>query len=226
MSKSFITDEQEPLTFEVIDRKIEDHRAAIIQLQRSRNSLVPIAMLPPEILGRIFIFYVLCNGTTPVKDTDFYYPAGVGPQVDVSRSWINVTYVSHHWRETALNNPEMWSYWGKTSPGFCEVLVQRSKSAPVHVRLALAYQKQIAMLSHMFSPRSVRERVKELHLSGYASTLDGALDYFDASPSENPEDTYMPIQSLRISVVSHSSGVSTLPSAFTSCQLPQLTRLS
>ena len=72
--------------------------SATIRLQRRRNSLVPIARLPPEVLSSVVLINVL-DGKTP-----FTYKFNPKPPSD---RWLNVTFVCHHWREVALNYPRI-----------------------------------------------------------------------------------------------------------------------
>ena len=71
----------------------------IIRLKRTRNSLLNIARIPPEILGYIFRF-----NTTRGTDRGCY--AGL------QRDSYNFLLVCHHWFEVARHTPELWSFWG------------------------------------------------------------------------------------------------------------------
>ena len=81
-----------------LEKQIEEHERAIIQLKRTRNSLLNVSTLPPEILGRIFRWNVVPEG-------DF---AGLG------RRSYNFLLVCHHWLEVASHNPELWCSWGNS----------------------------------------------------------------------------------------------------------------
>jgi hypothetical protein len=72
--------------------------AEIIRLKRTRNSLLNIARIPPEILGHIFHFNITEDG-----DPDF---AGI------PKGSYNFLLVCHHWSQVALRTPELWSSWG------------------------------------------------------------------------------------------------------------------
>ena len=46
----------------VLDKKIEEYERAIVKLKRTRNSLLSVMTLPPEILGSIFHWSVIPDG--------------------------------------------------------------------------------------------------------------------------------------------------------------------
>ena len=69
-----------------LENQINEHERVLIQLKRSRNSLLNVStLLPPEILGNIF-----CWNATP--DGDFG---------GLSRGSYNFPLVCHHWFEVA-----------------------------------------------------------------------------------------------------------------------------
>jgi hypothetical protein len=72
--------------------------AEIIRLKRTRNSLLNVARIPPEILGHIFRFNITEDG-----DPDF---AGI------PKGSYKFLLVCHHWFQVALRTPELWSSWG------------------------------------------------------------------------------------------------------------------
>ena len=73
--------------------------AQIIQLKRTRNSLLNITRIPPEILGHIFRF-----------NTD----AGHRHFADVPKGSYNFLLVCHHWFQVALRTPGLWTSWGNS----------------------------------------------------------------------------------------------------------------
>jgi len=72
--------------------------AEIIRLKRTRNSLLNIARIPPEILGHIFRFDV-----AEVGDPHF---------AEIPRGSYNFLLVCHRWFQVALRTPELWTSWG------------------------------------------------------------------------------------------------------------------
>jgi hypothetical protein len=73
----------------------------IIQLKRSRNSLLNVTRIPPEVLGHIFHF----NVKPKASDGPF---AGLGER---SHNFLRVC---HHWSEVSRRTPELWSFWGNS----------------------------------------------------------------------------------------------------------------
>jgi len=85
----------------VLDERIKETTAEITRLKRSRNSLLNIARVPPEILGHIFRFNVA---------PEF----GDGRFATVRGDAYDFLLVCHHWFEVARRTPELWSFWGNS----------------------------------------------------------------------------------------------------------------
>ena len=82
-----------------LEKRIKEGTGDIIQLKRTRNSLLNISTrVPPEILGYIFRWNVI-----PVGDFD-----------GLVKGSYNFVLVCHHWFEVASSTPELWSFWGNT----------------------------------------------------------------------------------------------------------------
>jgi len=85
-----------------LEKQIEEHEGherVIIQLKRTRNSLLNMStLLPPEILGRVFCWDV-------IRDGDFG---------GFSKGSYNFLLVCHHWFEVASHTPELWTSWGNS----------------------------------------------------------------------------------------------------------------
>ena len=74
--------------------------AEVTRLKRTRNSLLNIARIPPEILGHVFCFAVKTVG-----DSHF---------ARVQKDSYNFLFVCHHWFQVALHTPELWTSWGNS----------------------------------------------------------------------------------------------------------------
>jgi hypothetical protein len=84
-----------------LEEKIEDGAGDIIQLKRTRNSLLNISTrVPPEILGSVFCWNVIPDGSLVY--------------CRMRRGSYNFLLVCHHWFEIASHTPELWSFWGNT----------------------------------------------------------------------------------------------------------------
>jgi len=82
-----------------LEKQIEEGLGDVIQLKRSRNSLLNISTrVPPELLGQVFRWNAI-----PAGDCG-----------EVRRGSYNFLLVCHHWFEVASGTPELWAYWGNT----------------------------------------------------------------------------------------------------------------
>jgi len=98
----------------------EEHERAIIQLKRSRNSLLNVStLLPPEILGIIFLW-----NATPMGDFG-----------GLSKGSYNFLLVCHHWFEVASRTPELWGFWGNSVEDWTHRHT-RCRTAPLDLVLA------------------------------------------------------------------------------------------
>ena len=77
-----------------VDRGIDTAKQFVRSLLTRRNALVPISLLPPEILA--WVFHLLA-----LKEPPFSGRRELG--------WIRVTHVCRHWREVALDNSSLWA---------------------------------------------------------------------------------------------------------------------
>ena len=85
-----------------LDKQIAEREAEIIQLKRSRNSLLRIARIPPEVLGCIFQMNLVSK--LPRNDDDRFATIHIDS--------YDFLLVCHHWYEVACRTPELWSCWG------------------------------------------------------------------------------------------------------------------
>jgi hypothetical protein len=105
-----------------LERQIEEGAGDIIKLKRARNSLLNIStIVPPEILGSIFRWNVIPNGSLP--------PFGALP-----KSAYNFLLVCRRWFDVASHTPELWSFWGNTLEKWSR-WYKRSGTTPVDLVL-------------------------------------------------------------------------------------------
>jgi len=112
---------------QALEKQIEEGKGDIIELKRTRNSLLNISMrAPPEILGHIFV-----RCLTPEA-----LPRPVYPQVTegLRKGSYNFLLVCHHWFEVASRTPELWSFWGNTLQDW-KKRHRRSGSTPLDLML-------------------------------------------------------------------------------------------
>ncbi|KAA1470100.1 hypothetical protein DENSPDRAFT_928624 [Dentipellis sp. KUC8613] len=103
-----------------IDRDIQELEGKLCTLRLRRNLVVPISLLPPEILLQFFL--CLRAVDIPSRRTR-------------SLGWIRVTHVCHLWRTLALRTPMLWAEVIVTlRRGTIEHLLRRAAGVPLFVR--------------------------------------------------------------------------------------------
>ncbi|KAF9791241.1 hypothetical protein BJ322DRAFT_1104897 [Thelephora terrestris] len=107
-----------------LERKLS---MVIVELRRSKNAARPINRLPREILANVFLFF-RCE-VPPTHHPEYT----TAPPFHL---WIrSVIHVCHHWRETALMFPSLWSTVDVTGPEIVDAFTFRSGSLPLHVHV-------------------------------------------------------------------------------------------
>src|ERR1700733_8430654 len=105
-----------------VDKGIDAAREFARSLLTRRNALVPISLLPPEILARVF--HLLVHEEWPL--------AGLR-----NLGWIKVTHVCRHWRQIALDHSTLWGkIWGTPiNAKWISEMLARAKNAPLDIEL-------------------------------------------------------------------------------------------
>jgi hypothetical protein len=162
-----------------IDKGIDAARQFLRSLLACRNSLVPISVLPPEILARVFHFLIL-------KELPF---TGSGKRKKLG--WIRVTHVCRHWRQVALDNSSLWAkIWAiPKNPKWISEMLARAKDAPLDVEFnAAANLKSSQEALVMITPHISHTRRLLLHslftchsesVRGIFSCEAPALEHFE-----------------------------------------------
>ena len=143
-----------------LEKRIKEGTGDIIQLKRTRNSLLNISTrVPPEILGDIFHWNVI-----PEDDFD-----------GLVKGSYNFILVCHHWFEVASNTPELWSFWGNSVKQWSRRYQHRG-TAPIEVRLNGRVMSRMGNalfdgpLRDALRGHVERDSVRALHLSGGGNT--------------------------------------------------------
>jgi len=108
-----------------VDKELDSAKRLFCSLFTRRNALLPISLLPTEILTRVFHFLALDE------------PPFVGKQ---NLGWIRATHVCQHWRQAALDDSSLWagiSGWPTNTSWILEMLA-RAKNARLDIDIDLA----------------------------------------------------------------------------------------
>jgi len=137
--------------------------AQIIQLKRTRNSLLNIARIPPEILGRIFRFNI----------TD----AGNNHFAKIPKDSYNFLPVCHHWSQVAHRTPGLWTSWGNSLKNWKRWHLRSGISA---LDLILSRWKHEdgdfdETLRGTLRDRAARDVIRKVHLTSYDTDLLAAI---------------------------------------------------
>ncbi|KAF9779288.1 hypothetical protein BJ322DRAFT_452898 [Thelephora terrestris] len=144
-----------------MDKELASDEASI-KFKRTRNSLLNIHILPPEILGKIFHWNVMLRG-------DFG---------GLEKGSHNFLFICHHWFEVALRTPEIWSFWGDTPRDWARCHT-RSATAPLDLVLSGVNDDGDCLnptLINVLQDRTSRDTIRRVHLrSGNPQLLRSIL---------------------------------------------------
>ncbi|KAK7058591.1 hypothetical protein VNI00_002227 [Paramarasmius palmivorus] len=118
-------------SLEELDRKLERLEYELAQAKVERNSRLPVARLPAEVLTEIFSYLA------PNPSTMSLPPYGGRTQ------WLAFTQICHFWRIIALNHAPLWTCPDLTIPALAEIVIQRSKTADLHLVLSNSSRAKI-----------------------------------------------------------------------------------
>lgn len=99
----------------------EKTRKVIIELIRARNSRLPIARMPPEVLSKVLLHY-----------RDFESPL-------ITHYYLRlfvIIQVSSYWRNMALSDPRLWDTIDLRLPFVIKYFRKYFKSVPLHIALS------------------------------------------------------------------------------------------
>ena len=150
-------------SIQALEEQIRGRERAVVDLKRTRNSLLHVFKLPHEVLGNVFRWNVI------FKD-DF---DGLG------RESHNFLFVCHRWHEVAMGTPELWSFWGNTLADWAR-WSRRSGTAPLDLVLERDSTGDFddedsddnssddgsldAALSSVLRDRASRDTIRRIHL--------------------------------------------------------------
>jgi hypothetical protein len=137
----------------IVDKGIDATRQFLCSLLARRNTLVPISVLPPEILSRVF--HLLVIEEPPLSENP----------------WIRVTHVCRRWRQVAIDDSSLWARIRgiPTNAEWISEMLARAKNAPLEIELNDVGRSSPETL-FMVAPHLSHTRQLRLHgLSKYHS---------------------------------------------------------
>jgi hypothetical protein len=151
-----------------LEKQIKEGAGDVIQLKRTRNSLLNISSrVPPEILGSIFRWNVIPGGAPP------YF-------VGLQKGSYNFLLVCHHWFEVASHTPELWSFWGVTLEQWSRRYKRSSGAVPLDLVLNRCYVdgSDISFdgpIREALQDRAARDTIRSVHLLSETPLLTSIL---------------------------------------------------
>ena len=134
-----------------LEEQIRDHERAVIKLRRTRNSLLNVSKLPPEVLGGIFHRNVALKGDFDGLDKESH----------------NFLLVCRRWFEVASRTPELWSFWGNTPEDWGR-WCRRLGTAPLDLVLNVGCCDVLRFttpLRNVLQDRVTQDAIRSLHLT-------------------------------------------------------------
>ena len=132
-----------------LEKQIEEHEKAIIQLKRTRNSLLNVStLLPPEMLVNVFRWNVIPDG-------DFG---------GLLKGSYNFLLVCHHWFEVASRAPGLWRSWGNSIEDW-KRRCARCGTGPLDLVLDKRTDLELDdKLRDALQDRATRDTIRRVHL--------------------------------------------------------------
>ena len=143
-----------------LDEQIGEYERTVIKLKRTRNSLLNISKLPPEVLGNVFRWNVTRKGDFGGLDKRSH----------------NFLAVCHHWSEVALRTPELWSFWGNTTRDWARLCCY-SRTTPLDLVLKgndyRDYEDGLhSDLCDALNDRAAEDTIRRVHLDANLLVCD------------------------------------------------------
>jgi hypothetical protein len=192
---------------QAIDDEINSLEQSIRVLKTRRNALAPISRLPPETLAAIFSFL------TPSEN-----------ECDFSLEWIRFSHVCRQWRETALDDPGLWSHinfrvadsYYKLTPKLALAAIAeipaRAKTVPLHLDLDIIIWDDLEWIAVLHQIDAHISHTCYLRVSGRLLSLE-------------PLVSSAPILESLSLLHTASPGSKAIPSSLFNCSTPSLTSL-
>ncbi|RPD56234.1 hypothetical protein L226DRAFT_538391 [Lentinus tigrinus ALCF2SS1-7] len=118
-------------------------RTNLTKLLRLTNATLPINRVPQEVLVMIF-----SHATISDEHKFAYDLRGRGANAyDEALAVIEISHVCHHWRQTTLEAPTLWTRIDSRHPEILEMFMERSQKAPISLALDAEEEDLASLLS-------------------------------------------------------------------------------
>ncbi|KAF5336039.1 hypothetical protein D9611_006446 [Ephemerocybe angulata] len=111
-----------------IKGEIQAGEGEVCALRNFRNRMLPVNLLPPEILSTILVSFV----SETRRSTDNSRTA-----LGMMKPWLTVTRVCRHWRDVAMKCGRLWSNLLFSNLTFTQLMLERSLQAPLSISIDL-----------------------------------------------------------------------------------------
>jgi hypothetical protein len=162
-------------TIELVDLEIEKHlsAAAIVDLKRRRNTLVPISRLPPEVLGGVLLLVAADS------------PLGVCH--NWARRLTPLLAVCKHWQQVAIAYPKLWSQWDQMETRWLPIFAFRSQKSLIKIELDdIRDPSFLTSWATLFENPELRARVNEMHIDAGSQCIQALLEPFRVPEADDP----------------------------------------
>jgi len=171
-----------------LDKRIKEITAELAQLKRTRNSLLNVARIPPEILGHIFHLNVMPGAV------EGYFPK-------LRKGSYNFLLVCHHWFRVARNTPELWTFWGNNLEDWRRRYPLSGVSAPVDLVLdGFQYSDEYLdeILRDVLRDRAARDVIRKVHITSPYMDHSAAIAIVSSLTPEDEGIRHSSIESIAL----------------------------
>ncbi|EPQ55826.1 hypothetical protein GLOTRDRAFT_138595 [Gloeophyllum trabeum ATCC 11539] len=169
----------------LLDREIESLSARLHTLKTHRNAIIPIAILPWEILANIFFFHV--HRADPLH------------RWTKDAGWINIAHVCRFWRKVVLDTRNLWTTISCSAKESTAFMLERSMSLSLtlDVFVPAAPRDQEAVFEATKLAMAQLHRIVDIRVSGSKTGTEyfSSMDYIVPEPLLQSL-TYAPVQPL------------------------------
>ncbi|KAF5342423.1 hypothetical protein D9611_001244 [Ephemerocybe angulata] len=191
-----------------IKGEIQAREGEVCALRNFRNRMLPVNLLPPEILSTILVSFV----SETRRSTDNSRTA-----LGMMEPWLTVTRICRHWRDVAMKCGRLWSNLSFSSLTFTQLMLERSLQAPLSISIYL--KENHKFLDILTTALSQSRRLRSIDI-----VLDEHIPLETVWPTCTSETPNLKL--LRLKYYPTEQGDSKLPEPFLQHEAPPLEYLS